>query len=119
MLNLIKRLATYISLWCACNLCPYIYQAQLLHIQQGCSPRYVVLLGDRHVCPKSEWAVAMEQSQVLLNWIVIKFMVALCGGCGKCGTSYPKTAADYIAQNKKVPELDVCCAAISIRTKHD
>jgi hypothetical protein len=115
MLNLIKRLATYISLWCACNLCPYIYQAQLLHIQQGCSPRYVVLLGDRHVCPKSEWAVAMEQSQVLLNWIDKVHGCIIVEDAASAVLPIPKQQQITFAQKyKSSPELDVCCAAISI-----
>ena len=115
MLNITQRLAVYILLCWVCNLLPYIYQAQLLHIQQGCSPCYVLLLGDRHTCPKVEWALAMEQSQVLLNWIDKVHGGIIVEDAASAVFPIPKQQQITFAQKyQSSPELDVCCAAISI-----
>lgn len=115
MLNVMQRLAVCIVMCSVGSVWPYIYQAQLLHIQQGCSPRYVLLLGDRHVCPKSEWAVAMEQSQVLLNWIDKVHGGIIVEDAASAVLPIPKQQQITFAQKyQSSPELDVCCAAISI-----
>ena len=67
MFKMLWRVAILMFLLYMMTSKPYLYQAQFLKSSKPDCPRCVVLLSDRHACPRSDWAVAMDQSEAVLS----------------------------------------------------
>lgn len=118
MFKMLWRLAILILLLYMVATKPYLYQAQLLKSGRPDSPKYVVLLSDRHACPRSDWAVAMDQSEALLS--------AACRLKGYIVVEDAASAVVPLSVDRQLvfaqtfqasSDLDLCCAAISVTTE--
>ena len=97
---------------------PYVYQAQLLKSDKSDCPRSVILLSDRHECPLPEWAVAMDQSELVLQ-CASKFngyIVVEDGASAVVPFSEDKQIR-FAQSFRMAADLDLCCAAVSVTTE--
>lgn len=115
MFKMLVRLAILILLLYVLASKPYIYQAQLFTLSGGNGPRSVILLSDRHACPRADWAVAMEQSDAILcsaersqGFIIVEDAASAVVPLS------PDRQIVFAKSYAALSEIDLCCAAISV-----